>query len=244
MIDMSTVVLSTAMLLLTISVGITCFEWQCKVLHKNNRLKLRGRLLSTIAPKDGEDLSAAVLTFGRNQVSALAKNINNRSEPLRWIARRRHEKQLHNSYAQDFPALLDVVALGMRAGMSFDKAFELYACRFTTPLAVACGESAEAWRRGLISREESMCELSKRIDMPFFSRFTAATLRAIKFGSPMTQMLTDLAQEARREYRASQQERVAKAPVKMLIPTGTLILPAMLLLVMGPIVLDLMKRMV
>ena len=60
----------------------------------------------------------------------------------------------------------------------------------------------------------------------------------------MTELLIDLAQEARREYRALQQEKVAKAPVKMLLPTGALILPAMLLLVMGPIVLDLMERMV
>ena len=35
------------------------------------------------------------------------------------------------------------------------------------------------------------------------------------------------------------EERVAKAPVKMMLPTGTLILPAMLLLVMGPILLEL-----
>lgn len=35
------------------------------------------------------------------------------------------------------------------------------------------------------------------------------------------------------------EERVAKAPVKMMMPTGALILPAMLLLVLGPVLLEL-----
>ena len=43
--------------------------------------------------------------------------------------------------------------------------------------------------------------------------------------------------------QAQVEERVAKAPVKMMIPTGTLILPAMLLLVLGPVLLELMEGM-
>ena len=35
------------------------------------------------------------------------------------------------------------------------------------------------------------------------------------------------------------EERVAKAPVKMMVPTGVLILPAMLMLVLGPVLLEL-----
>lgn len=44
-------------------------------------------------------------------------------------------------------------------------------------------------------------------------------------------------------HRAQVEERVAKAPVKMMVPTGTLILPAMLLLVLGPVLLELMEGM-
>ena len=39
-------------------------------------------------------------------------------------------------------------------------------------------------------------------------------------------------------YRARRQEQVAKAPVKMMVPTGTLILPAMLIMVLGPVLLE------
>ena len=40
-------------------------------------------------------------------------------------------------------------------------------------------------------------------------------------------------------YKARRQEAVAKAPVKMMVPTGVLILPAMLMLVLGPVLLEL-----
>ena len=39
------------------------------------------------------------------------------------------------------------------------------------------------------------------------------------------------------EYRAKMEEKVAKAPVKMLVPTAVLILPAMLIVVMAPVFL-------
>jgi tight adherence protein C len=47
------------------------------------------------------------------------------------------------------------------------------------------------------------------------------------------------ARDARVSYRTARQEEVAKAPVKMMIPTGVLILPAMLILVLGPVLLEL-----
>jgi tight adherence protein C len=163
--------------------------------------------------------------------------------PLALLFRRREKEQRRASFERDLPALLEVVALGMQAGMGFDQAFALYTERFETPLALCCRESLDVWRKGLKSRDEGMRQLAERVNTSSFRHFSSSVLRALRFGAPMTQLLLDLAREARKEYRAERQELVAKAPVKMLLPTGALILPAMLLLVMGPIVLDLMRKM-
>jgi tight adherence protein C len=163
--------------------------------------------------------------------------------PVAALFRRREKERRRVSFERDLPALLEVVALGMQAGMGFDQAFALYTERFATPLALCCRESLDVWRKGLKSRDEGMRQLAEQVDTPSFRHFCSSVLRALRFGAPMTQLLLDLAREARKEYRAERQELVAKAPVKMLLPTGTLILPAMLLLVMGPIVLDLMRKM-
>ena len=158
-------------------------------------------------------------------------------------AKRREKKQEEASFERDLPACLEVVALGMQAGMGFDQAFALYTERFDTALAKCCKESLAVWQKGLISREKGLRELSEIIATPSFRHFSSSVLRALRFGAPMTPLLMDLAQEARKDYRAKRQELVAKAPVKMLLPTGALILPAMLLLVMGPIILDLLRKM-
>ncbi len=54
----------------------------------------------------------------------------------------------------------------------------------------------------------------------------------------MVESLESAARESRMAYRARRQEQVAKAPVKMMVPTGTLILPAMLIMVLGPVLLE------
>ena len=66
-------------------------------------------------------------------------------------------------------------------------------------------------------------------------------IRSLHFGTSLAESLESAAQEARGDYKAKREEQVAKAPVKMMLPTGTLILPAMLLLVLGPVLLELME---
>jgi tight adherence protein C len=154
-----------------------------------------------------------------------------------------HRKQ-QSQYRAELPKMFDVIALGMRVGLGFDQAFALYVRGFKTPLADQCRPRFEVWERGLISRETGLRELAAQIQLKEFDRFVTLILRALDYGAPLTNMLGDLAREARSAYRSERQEMVAKAPVKMLIPTGVLILPAMMMLVIGPIVLDITERMV
>ena len=74
-----------------------------------------------------------------------------------------------------------------------------------------------------------------------FSRVIENIVRSLRFGSSLAESLEAAASEARSAYRARKQEQVAKAPVKMMVPTGALMLPAMLLLVVGPVLLELME---
>lgn len=93
----------------------------------------------------------------------------------------------------------------------------------------------------MIDRNEGLRQVARSYDSALFDRFAENVIRSIRFGTSMSDSLSLLAVEARAIRKAKLEERVAKAPVKMLLPVGTLILPAMLILVMGPIMLDLMK---
>jgi tight adherence protein C len=209
------------------SIALLSYEW----LHRRGKARVRDEARQRLGATDDRSQQGGGLT------AFLLRT------PIGPVLRRREEERRGLSFERDLPALLEVVALGMQAGMGFDQAFALYTERFETPLARCCHESLEVWQNGLKTRDEGMRELADRVGTASFCHFCSSALRALRFGAPMTQLLLELAQEARKEYRTERQEQVAKAPVKMLLPTGVLILPAMLLLVMGPIVLDLIRKM-
>ena len=159
------------------------------------------------------------------------------------MKKREAERRSHRIEAE-LPRMLDILAMGMHAGLSFDAAFGLYVERFDTELARLCRERFEVWGRGLISRSDGLEQLAGKVDIPIFDRFCRTASRSLRHGIPMAPLIKEYANQARKEYRNKQQEQVLKAPVKMLLPTGALILPAMMMLVIGPIILDVTGRMV
>lgn len=135
--------------------------------------------------------------------------------------------------------MLEVVALGLRSGLTFDRSFELYGSHFDNEFALSCAKTHRRWSLGLTTREEALRELAASYDCDGLSRVIDSIVRSLRFGSALADILEEAASQSRLTYRTALEERVAKAPVKMMLPTGTLILPAMLLLVMGPILLEL-----
>ena len=137
--------------------------------------------------------------------------------------------------------MLEVVALGLRSGLSFDRGLELYAQHFDSMLAHSCRLASQQWTCGLKTREEALRNLADSYASVLFSRVIENIIRSLRFGSSLAESLESSAADAREAYRTRKQEQVAKAPVKMMIPIGTLMLPAMLLLVVGPVLLELME---
>ena len=107
--------------------------------------------------------------------------------------------------------MLEVVVMGLGSGLSFSRSFALYPRYFRNVLA------------------DSM------------SRVVGSMVRSLRFGTSIAESLEAVAIEARETHRARLEERVAKAAVKMMLPVGTLILPAMLLMVLGPVMLELVE---
>lgn len=137
--------------------------------------------------------------------------------------------------------MIEVVVLGLKSGMSFDKSLALYHRSFSGSLASAVALAQSQWSHSLMDRSDALRAVARSYDSPLFDRFAENVIRSLRFGTSLSENLGLLAVEARAIRKAKLEERVAKAPVKMLLPVGTLILPAMLILIMGPILLDLMS---
>lgn len=186
--------------------------------------------------------SAAFLTLGgelpAKRACASADAFLDRVKKLGPVAAYlEHERMqdMRRACLVQLPILLDVLTLGLSAGLSFDASLELYCSRYTGELSSALSEAMVSWRIGAATRSEALSQLAKRLDVAALGRFSAAVTEALAFGSPLADVLEHQAQAIRDEHRSHVEEAIEKVPVKMLIPLGTLIVPAMLLAILGPL---------
>ena len=128
----------------------------------------------------------------------------------------------------ELPAMLDVLTLGLAAGLSFDASLELYCERYDGELSRALLESMLAWRMGIRSREAEL-------GVPAFRRFASVVGESLSFGTPLAEALERQGEAIRDEQRSQVEEEIERVPVKMLVPLGTLIVPAMLVAILGPL---------
>ncbi len=156
------------------------------------------------------------------------------------VRRKRRQREASAAIERHVPEMMDAVALGMKAGLSFDSAFGLYHARFDDELARACAQAHTEWESGLVSREQALTDMAERFDSAPLRRFASNVSRNLKFGSSIVRVLGALSAEAQAAYRTRMEEKVAKVPVRMLMPTAMLILPAMLIVVLGPVMLELL----
>lgn len=136
---------------------------------------------------------------------------------------------------KEMPELLDILALGLSAGLSFDASLELYCERRQGPLSREVWGAMSLWRMGVKGRSEALEELARGVGSPSLERFCAAVREALGFGSPLAQTLERQADAIRAEQRSRIEERIEQVPVRMLVPLGTLVVPAMLLAILGPL---------
>lgn len=136
------------------------------------------------------------------------------------------------------PEMLEVLCLGLRSGASFERALQVYCRGYSTTLAQELQEASFLWLAGLATKEEALKNVAASYDSAILGRVMDNVIRSIRFGSPLAEGLEALACEARVVRKARLEEAVMKAPVHMMVPIGTLILPSMMLLVLGPVLLE------
>lgn len=144
-------------------------------------------------------------------------------------------RQARMACVRDLPLMLDVLTLGLLAGLSFDASLELYCQHEEGDLADRLRSCLLTWRIGVVGRAQALRSLADDLESPAFARFADAVAQALEFGSPLAEVLSDQARLMRDERQAQLEEEIERVPVRILIPMGTLIVPAMLLAIMGPL---------
>jgi tight adherence protein C len=139
------------------------------------------------------------------------------------------------------PDAIDQLTVTVRAGLSIDASI----LRVSQTVDGALGEElrrvVQDMRIG-VSRPDALKAFAARIDVPELNIFVRALVQADTLGVPISTTLMAQAEDMRERRRQRSEEMAMKLPVKILAPTVLCILPALLLVVLGPAVIQLMRN--
>lgn len=155
------------------------------------------------------------------------------------ILKKRRE-EIQQAVMTELPYMIDAIALGAGAGMSFDQSLETYVKAHDTALALEFRRGVSIWQSGIQTRSAVFDQIEARVKSEPLTRFIRASQQSLQLGTSLVYLLETQADEARRMRKSYLETKIAKTPIKMLLPLASCILPSMLLLLLGPVVLDVM----
>lgn len=157
--------------------------------------------------------------------------------PTAWLKARIRERK--RRITESFPNALDLMQISVEVGLGIDQAMT----RVGNELAgVAPDLSAELLATQMQiqagrPRGEALLAMAERTGVEMVQAFANVTLQAIKFGTSMSEALTTFAAEMRQVRELKAQEKANQLPVKMSGVLASLMLPAVILVTIGPVVI-------
>ena len=215
-------------------------ELQAAGLYTMNARKFMGyRLLSTLALPliwlwFASTSGAGPLRFIAGLLFAIAFGWQG---PL-ILVRRRSRKRLDEIDTQ-MPELIDLLVTTVEAGVAFSGSLRLAATRFHGALGEELRLALQEQEMGL-SANEALANMLARADTPAMRSFVRSILQGETLGVSIGKIMRDLAVEMRKRRRQVAEERVQKAPTKMLFPLVFLIFPAMFVVILGPAAIEIL----
>ena len=138
---------------------------------------------------------------------------------------------------REVPELVDLLVTTVEAGVAFAGGLQLAARSIKGPLGDELRLSLQEQSLGL-TPEEALRNLGTRVDSPALRAFTQALIQGEALGVSIGKVLRDLAVDMRKRRRQAAEERAQKTPTKILFPLVTLILPAMFIVTLGPVLVQ------
>ncbi len=140
---------------------------------------------------------------------------------------------------KSLPNALDLLTISVEAGLGFDMALYKVAENIKGTLGEEFKRVIKEMEIGL-SRKEALRNLTKRTDVPDLNTFILSIIQADIFGISIGKVLRIQAGEMRIKRRQAAEEKGMKAPVKLVFPTILFLLPALMIIVIGPAILRVM----
>ncbi|MDN3699714.1 type II secretion system F family protein [Vibrio artabrorum] len=144
-------------------------------------------------------------------------------------------KLLINRTSAQMPYLLDMMALCVQTGMTIEAALAYLAkelAEFDSDLCYQIKRTSDSAKiHGL---DKALNDLGERIPTPEVRSFVLTLIQNLQYGTSVSQVLSDLAEDMRKAQILTVEEKVGKLSAKMSVPLILLIMFPIVILILAP----------
>ncbi|HWQ57930.1 MAG TPA: type II secretion system F family protein [Clostridia bacterium] len=151
---------------------------------------------------------------------------------IRAISRSRQD-----SMKKQLPDMMDVLSVSIDAGLGFDAALKRALDKFTGALKEELTVASMEISMGK-PRRDALSDMAERCDIAELKILIAAIVQSEQMGTPIKNVLKTQSAQLRATRKQIAQEKGMKAPVKMMLPMVVFIFPVLLIILMGPTVMN------
>lgn len=138
------------------------------------------------------------------------------------------------------PDALDLLTICVEAGLGFDAAMRKVVEKWENDLSLAFARVLQEIQLGKL-RREALRDMSNRLGVREMDSFVAAVIQSEQLGVSMARVLRVQSDAMRIKRRQLAEENAQRAPVKMLMPMAFLIFPTIMIILLGPAILQIMR---
>ena len=150
------------------------------------------------------------------------------------IKRRKKEIQLA------MPDMIDLITISVEAGLGLDAAIQRVSGRFPNALSEEFQRSMQEVRLGR-TRIEALRDMARRTDVPDLTSFITSLVQAEQLGIAIANVLRVQSERLREKRSQRAREQAQKAPIKMVFPLVLFIFPALFVIILGPVALQMLS---
>ncbi|OLC52702.1 MAG: hypothetical protein AUH85_16260 [Chloroflexi bacterium 13_1_40CM_4_68_4] len=135
---------------------------------------------------------------------------------------------------------LDLLTISVEAGLAFDAGVQRVTEKLKGPLSDEFKRASQEMRIGK-SRAEALRGIIERTNCKELANFISAVIQADQLGVSMSKVLRVQSETLRVERRQRAEEKAAKTPVLIMLPTVGCIFPSLFIVILAPAALTAMK---
>ena len=135
------------------------------------------------------------------------------------------------------PDALDLLTISVEAGLGFDAALVKVTEKLKGALSDEFKRAASEQRVGK-SRQEALRGITNRVEQRELATFISAIIQADQLGVSMSKVLRIQSEQMRGDRRQRAEEKAAKAPILIMLPTIGCIFPSLFIVILAPAALS------